>query len=161
VSTNFGTFQDSYLCVTQKWTGREHCDPPSPPPITHRQGRRRITECRQSCQISVMFLFVACKYHSILPYCVLRIYSSIIQSVQFKMLHNNNHVLQYNNGIRSRCGCEHVCSRAQRVFILEYYFISKSFAAVSEELCSDKAEPNKTTLHQVVRKFRGTESVYL
>jgi hypothetical protein len=57
-----------------------------------------------------------------------------------------------------------VYSRAGRVFILEHYFASKSFAAVSEafsNVCPDKEVPNKTTVCRVVTKFRVTGSVCL
>jgi hypothetical protein len=56
-----------------------------------------------------------------------------------------------------------VYSRAERVFIHEYYFASKSFAAVREAFNNaypDKEVPNKTTVHRVVTKFRDTGSVY-
>jgi hypothetical protein len=49
-----------------------------------------------------------------------------------------------------------VYSRAERVFILEHYFASKSFAAVREAFSnaySDKEVSNKTTIHRLV-KFR-------
>jgi hypothetical protein len=52
-----------------------------------------------------------------------------------------------------------VHSRAERVFILEHYFASKSFAAVCEAFSnaySDKEVPNKTTLHRLVTTFRDT-----
>jgi hypothetical protein len=55
-----------------------------------------------------------------------------------------------------------VYSRAERVFILEHYFASKSFAAV-REACNnanpDKEVPKKTTAHRLVTKFRDTGSV--
>jgi hypothetical protein len=50
------------------------------------------------------------------------------------------------------------------VFILEYYFASKSFAAVREAFSNaypDKEIPNKTTIHRMVRKRRNTRSVSL
>jgi hypothetical protein len=53
-----------------------------------------------------------------------------------------------------------VYSRAERVFILEHSFVSKSFAAVREAFRNaypDKEVPNKTT-YRVVTKFRDTES---
>jgi hypothetical protein len=43
-------------------------------------------------------------------------------------------------------------SRAERVFILEHYFTSKSFAAVREAFSNvypDKKVPNKTVTHMV------------
>jgi hypothetical protein len=46
------------------------------------------------------------------------------------------------------------------VFILENYFASKSFAAVREAFSNaypDKEVPNKTTIHQLVTKFRAQE----
>jgi hypothetical protein len=52
--------------------------------------------------------------------------------------------------------------RGEHVFILEHYFASKSFAAVREAFsnaCPDKEVPNKTTIHLLVTKFRGTGSV--
>jgi hypothetical protein len=54
-----------------------------------------------------------------------------------------------------------VYSRAERVFILEYYFASKSFSAVREAFSSvypHKEVPNKTTTHRLVT-FRDTGSV--
>jgi hypothetical protein len=48
------------------------------------------------------------------------------------------------------------------VFILEHYFATKSFAAVREAFrnaYSDKAVPNKTTIHRLVTTFRDTGSV--
>jgi hypothetical protein len=51
-----------------------------------------------------------------------------------------------------------VYSRAERVFILEHYFASKSFAAVREAFSNahpDKEVPNKTTIHRLVTKFWG------
>jgi hypothetical protein len=53
-------------------------------------------------------------------------------------------------------------SRAERVFILEHYFASKSFAVVREafsNVYSDNEVPNKTTIHQLVTKFLDTGSV--
>jgi hypothetical protein len=50
-----------------------------------------------------------------------------------------------------------VYSRAERVFILEHYFASKSSAAVREEFSNayaDKEVPNKTTIHRLATKFR-------
>jgi hypothetical protein len=55
-----------------------------------------------------------------------------------------------------------VYSRAERVFILEHYFASKSFTAVRKafsNVCSDKEIPNKTTVHRLVTKCRDTGSV--
>jgi hypothetical protein len=54
-------------------------------------------------------------------------------------------------------------SQAESVFILEHYFASKSFAAVREvfsNVYSDKEVPNKT-IHRLVTKFRGAESICL
>jgi hypothetical protein len=54
-----------------------------------------------------------------------------------------------------------VYSLAERVFILEYYFTSKSFAAVREAFSNaypDKELPNKTTIQQLVT-IRDTGSV--
>jgi hypothetical protein len=66
--------------------------------------------------------------------------------------------------LRKRCAGENmVYSQAERVFILEHYFASKSFAAVPEAFSNvypDKEVPNKTTIHKLVT-FRGTGSVYL
>jgi hypothetical protein len=48
--------------------------------------------------------------------------------------------------------CFHEC-----VFILEHYFASKSFAAVREAFsnaCPDKKIRNKTTIHELLTKFR-------
>jgi hypothetical protein len=50
-----------------------------------------------------------------------------------------------------------VYSRAERMFILEHYFTSKSFAAVREAFSNayrDKEVPNKTTMHRLVPKLR-------
>jgi hypothetical protein len=55
-------------------------------------------------------------------------------------------------------------SWAERVFILEHYFASKSFAAVREAFSNaypDKEVPNKTIVHRLVTKFRDTGSVCL
>jgi hypothetical protein len=55
-----------------------------------------------------------------------------------------------------------VYSRAERVFILEHYLVSKSFAAVREAFSSaypGKKVPNKTPIHQLVTKFRDIGSV--
>jgi hypothetical protein len=55
-----------------------------------------------------------------------------------------------------------VYSRAERVFILEHYFASKSFAAIRKAFSNaypDKEVPNKTTIHRLVTIFWDTESV--
>jgi hypothetical protein len=55
-----------------------------------------------------------------------------------------------------------VYSRAERMFILEHYFASKSFAAVREAFInaySDRKVPYKITIHRLVTKFRDTGSV--
>jgi hypothetical protein len=55
-----------------------------------------------------------------------------------------------------------VYSRAERVFILENYLASKSFAAVREAFSNaypDKEVPNKTTIHRLVTASRDTGSV--
>jgi hypothetical protein len=52
--------------------------------------------------------------------------------------------------------------RAERVFVLEHYFASKSFAAVREAFSNaypDKKVPNKTTIHRAFTEFRDTGSV--
>jgi hypothetical protein len=54
-----------------------------------------------------------------------------------------------------------VHSRTERVFILEHYFSSKSFAAVREAFSDaypDKKLPNKRTVHRLA-KFRKCLSV--
>jgi hypothetical protein len=54
-----------------------------------------------------------------------------------------------------------VYSRAERVFILEHYFASKSSAAVREAFSNaypDKEVPNEP-VHRLVTKFRDTGSV--
>jgi hypothetical protein len=65
--------------------------------------------------------------------------------------------------LRKSCaGANMVYSRAERVFILEHYFASKSFAAVREAFsitCPAKEVPNMTTVHRLVTKFRDTGSV--
>jgi hypothetical protein len=65
--------------------------------------------------------------------------------------------------LRKSCaGASMVCSRAERVFVLEHNFASKSFAAVCETFSNaypDKEVPNKTTIHRLVKKFRDTGSV--
>jgi hypothetical protein len=56
-----------------------------------------------------------------------------------------------------------VCSRAERVFILEHYFESKSFVADREVFSyayPDKGLPNMT-VHRQVTIFWDTESVCL
>jgi hypothetical protein len=55
-----------------------------------------------------------------------------------------------------------VHSRAERVFILENYFTSKSFADVREAFSNaypDKEVPNETTVYRLVTKFRDTRNV--
>jgi hypothetical protein len=55
-----------------------------------------------------------------------------------------------------------VYSQAERVFILENYFASKSFAPVREAFSNvypGKGIPNKTTVHRLVTKFWDTVSV--
>jgi hypothetical protein len=55
-----------------------------------------------------------------------------------------------------------VYSLAERVFILEHYFASKSFSAVREAFSAaypDKEVPNKTTIHRLATKFWDTGSV--
>jgi hypothetical protein len=50
----------------------------------------------------------------------------------------------------------------ERVFILQYYFASKSFAAACEAFRNGypvKQVPNKTTIHRLVTKFRDTGRV--
>jgi hypothetical protein len=64
---------------------------------------------------------------------------------------------------KSCAGVNMVYSRAERVFILEHYFASKSFAAVYEafsKMYPDKEVRNKTTVHRLVTKFRDTGSVF-
>jgi hypothetical protein len=49
-----------------------------------------------------------------------------------------------------------VYSQAERVFILEHYFASKSSAAVREAFGNahpDKEVPNKTAIHRLVTTF--------
>jgi hypothetical protein len=49
-----------------------------------------------------------------------------------------------------------VNSRTERVFILEHYFTSKSFAVVREASSNayrGKEVPNKTTIHQLAVTF--------
>jgi hypothetical protein len=65
---------------------------------------------------------------------------------------------------KSCAGANMVYSRAERVFILEHYFASKSFAAVREAFRNaypDKEVPNKATIHRLVTKFRDTGNVCL
>jgi hypothetical protein len=65
---------------------------------------------------------------------------------------------------KSCAGANVVYSRAERVFILEYHFALKSFAAVREAYSNaypDKEVRNKTTIHRLVIKFRDTGSVCL
>jgi hypothetical protein len=55
-----------------------------------------------------------------------------------------------------------VHSPTERVFILEHYFASKSFAAVREAFSNvypDREVPNETTVHRLITKFRDTGSV--
>jgi hypothetical protein len=62
---------------------------------------------------------------------------------------------------KSFAGANMVYSRAERAFILEYYFALKSFAAVRElfgNAYPDKEVPNKTTVHRLVKKFWDTGS---
>jgi hypothetical protein len=62
---------------------------------------------------------------------------------------------------KSCAGANMVYSRAERVFILEHIFASKSFAAVRESFSNahpDKEVPN-TTMHQLITEFRDTGSV--
>jgi hypothetical protein len=62
------------------------------------------------------------------------------------------------------CDAKISYSRAERVFILEHYLPSKSFAAVREAFSNvypDKEVPNKTTVHRLVTKFCDTGSVCL
>jgi hypothetical protein len=57
-----------------------------------------------------------------------------------------------------------VYTRAERVFILEHYFASKSFVAVREAFSNaypDKEVPNDTIIHRRVTTFLGTGSVCL
>jgi hypothetical protein len=65
--------------------------------------------------------------------------------------------------LRKSCaGADVVYSQAERVFILEHYFTSKSSAAVREAFSNaypDKEVPNKITIHRLVTKFRNTGSV--
>jgi hypothetical protein len=57
-----------------------------------------------------------------------------------------------------------VYSRAERVFILEHYIASKSFAAVREHFSNAYSYTevwNKTTTHRLVTKFRDTGNACL
>jgi hypothetical protein len=55
--------------------------------------------------------------------------------------------------LRQSCaGANMVYSRAERVYILKHYFVSKSFIAVREAFSNaypDKEVPNKTTIHRL------------
>jgi hypothetical protein len=65
---------------------------------------------------------------------------------------------------KSCAGANMVCSLAERVFILEHYFVPKSFAAVREAFSNaypDKEVPKQTAVHWVVTKFRDAGSVCL
>jgi hypothetical protein len=65
--------------------------------------------------------------------------------------------------LRKSCASANmVYSRVERMFILEHYLTSKSFAAVREAFSNaylDKEVLNKTTIHRLVTKFRETGSV--
>jgi hypothetical protein len=67
--------------------------------------------------------------------------------------------------LRKSCvGANMVYSRAERVFVLEHYFASKSFAAVCEAFSNaypDNEVPNNTIKHRLVTTFRDTVSVCL
>jgi hypothetical protein len=67
--------------------------------------------------------------------------------------------------LRKRCaGADMAYSQAERVFILEHYFASKSFAAVREAFSNaypDKEVPNKATVHWQATTFRDTGRVCL
>jgi hypothetical protein len=97
-----------------------------------------------------------------------------IQGVPFKTQPNNNHVLRYKNKLRSRSApvwnsprtlesrsslllgrssrqLRKICadanmeySRAERVFILEHYFASKSFAAVRKAFSNAYPDKGRT-----------------
>jgi hypothetical protein len=64
--------------------------------------------------------------------------------------------------LRESCaGANMVCSRAERVFVLEHYFASKSCAAVREAFSNaypDKEVPNKRAV-QLVTTFLDTGNV--
>jgi hypothetical protein len=61
--------------------------------------------------------------------------------------------------LRKSCaGANVVYSRAERVFILEHYFASKSLAAVREAFSNaypDKKVPIKTSIDRLVTTFRN------
>jgi hypothetical protein len=62
------------------------------------------------------------------------------------------------------CRCEHSVLKSRTCIHPRTYFASKSFAGVCEPFSnaySDKEEPNKTTIHRLVTKFRDTGSVCL
>jgi hypothetical protein len=64
---------------------------------------------------------------------------------------------------KSCAGAKMVCSRAERVFILEHYFASKLFAGIHEAFSNaylEKEVPNET-IHRLVTKFLDTGSVCL
>jgi hypothetical protein len=67
--------------------------------------------------------------------------------------------------LRKSCtGANMIYLRTERVFILEHYFASKSFTSVREAFRNaypDKEVSNKTTVHRLGTKFRGTGSVCL
>ena len=55
-----------------------------------------------------------------------------------------------------------VFARAERVFIVEHYFASKSFQATQNAFVNaypDIPPPNKASIHHLVKKFRSTGSV--
>jgi hypothetical protein len=56
---------------------------------------------------------------------------------------------------KSGAGANMVYSRAERVFILEHYFVSKSFAAVREAFSS--AYPVKEVPHKTTEKPTGNK----
>jgi hypothetical protein len=59
-------------------------------------------------------------------------------------------------------GANMVYSLAQRVFILEHFFASKSFSSLREEFSSaypGSEVPNKTTIHRLVTQLRDRGSV--
>jgi hypothetical protein len=62
--------------------------------------------------------------------------------------------------LRKSCADANMHSRAERMFILEYYFASKSFAAVLKVFTSnnaypDKEVPNKTEHRMVTRCYHS------
>jgi hypothetical protein len=62
------------------------------------------------------------------------------------------------------CGANMVYLRVEHVFILEYYFASKSFAAVRKAFSNAypvKQGPNKATRHRLVTQFRDAGNVCL